>query len=78
MYERKGLKMITIQCTNDEWPIYEAYSIGRGWLFRLLGGGWRKTYVGKNGENIYVYRIWARDRKKLLLLWFVEESGLGE
>lgn len=68
--------MITIECTNDEWPIYEAYSIGRGWLFRLLGGGWRKTYSGKNGKDVQVYRIWGCDKEKLR--WLVEESGLGE
>lgn len=68
--------MITIQCTNNEWPIYEAYSFSRGFLFHLFHGGWRRTYVDKNGKDVQVYRIWACDREKLR--WVVEESGLGK
>lgn len=68
--------MVTIKCTNDEWPIYEAYSFRRGLLFRLLRGGWRGTYTGENGEDVQVYRIWAGDKEHLR--WLVDEAGLGE
>lgn len=68
--------MITIKCNSDTWPIYEAYSIGRGLLFRLLGGGWRGTYTNEKEGDVYVYRIWARDKEKLR--WLVDESNLGK
>lgn len=68
--------MVTIECTNDEWPIYEAYSSGRGLLFHLFGGGWQCTYTSPNGKDIQVYHIWGRDVS--ILRWLVDESGLGE
>ena len=67
--------MVTIKCTNDEWLIYEAYSRRRGLLFRLLRGGWRSTYTGKNGEDVQVYRVWACDKE--YLRWLVDEMGFG-
>ena len=60
--------MISIKCNSDSWFIYEAYSIGRGWFFRLLGGGLRKVYVDEKGENVYVYKVWNCDVEKLRYL----------
>ena len=63
--------MVTIECSNNEWPVLEAYSMGRGILFHLLRGGWRKTYTGKNGEDVQVYRVWGCDKEKIR--WLLAE-----
>ena len=39
--------MVTVECTNDEWPMYEAYSLSRGFLFHLFCADGEKLIAEK-------------------------------
>ena len=60
--------MISITIDIRYYPVYEAYSHNRGLLFFLLRGGWRKTYIDKDGKEKAVYKIWAGDKEFLRLM----------
>lgn len=60
--------MVDIIVDSCYCPVYEAYSRKRGLLFFLLRGGWRKSYISKDGKEKAVYRIWAGDEQFLRLM----------
>lgn len=60
--------MIKVAIKIQYYPIYESYSRSRGILFHLLRGGWRRTYIDKDGKEIAEYRIWGKDIEFLRLM----------
>lgn len=61
--------MIKVAVEIKYYPIYEAYSRARGILFRLFGGGWRRSYTDKTtGKEMIEYRVWGQDMQFLRLM----------
>ena len=66
--------MKTIICGEKAYPIYEAYCTGKSWLFRLFFG-WRASWIDKNGNNRYKYKVWKSDVETLDYLVAEEYSA---